>query len=92
MQDFTARPDIADDCFLLASRCIRYCPDLFVLSSIFPYLIDCSMVGITIQHRYHVHPHLLVDFFVLLERPIFLLTSVLSLFQRCLQVLIELSI
>ncbi|CAD5196469.1 transportin MOS14 [Musa acuminata AAA Group] len=51
IQDFTARPDIADDCFLLASRCIRYCPDLFVLSSIFPYLIDCSMVGITIQHR-----------------------------------------
>ncbi|THU56155.1 hypothetical protein C4D60_Mb11t14270 [Musa balbisiana] len=51
IQDFTARPDIADDCFLLASRCIRYCPDLFVLSSIFPSLIDCSMVGITIQHR-----------------------------------------
>ncbi|KAJ3682345.1 hypothetical protein LUZ60_014918 [Juncus effusus] len=51
IQDFTARPDIADDCFLLASRCIRYCPDLFVPSSVFPMLIDCSMIGITIQHR-----------------------------------------
>nr|CAD1836172.1 unnamed protein product [Ananas comosus var. bracteatus] len=51
IQDFTARPDIADDCFLLASRCIRYCPDLFVPSSIFPPLIDCAMIGITIQHR-----------------------------------------
>ncbi|RWR88742.1 transportin MOS14 isoform X1 [Cinnamomum micranthum f. kanehirae] len=51
IQDFTARPDIADDCFLLASRCIRYCPHIFVLSSIFPSLVDCSMIGITIQHR-----------------------------------------
>nr|XP_010906804.1 transportin MOS14 isoform X1 [Elaeis guineensis] len=51
IEEFTARPDIADDCYLLASRCIRYCPDLFVPSSIFPSLIDCSMIGITIQHR-----------------------------------------
>ncbi|XP_010272151.1 PREDICTED: transportin MOS14 isoform X2 [Nelumbo nucifera] len=51
IQDFTARPDIADDCFLLASRCIRYCPHIFVPSAIFPSLVDCSMVGITIQHR-----------------------------------------
>ncbi|XP_058071597.1 transportin MOS14 [Magnolia sinica] len=51
IQDFTARPDIADDCFLLASRCIRYCPHIFVSSSIFPSLVDCSMIGITIQHR-----------------------------------------
>ncbi|KAJ0970466.1 hypothetical protein J5N97_023343 [Dioscorea zingiberensis] len=51
IQDFTARPDIADDCFLLASRCIRYCADLFVFSSVFPLLIDCAMIGITIQHR-----------------------------------------
>ncbi|XP_077219523.1 ARM repeat superfamily protein isoform X2 [Tasmannia lanceolata] len=51
IQEFTARPDIADDCFLLASRCIRYCPHIFVPSSIFPSLVDCSMIGITIQHR-----------------------------------------
>ncbi|KAH9301503.1 hypothetical protein KI387_013086 [Taxus chinensis] len=51
IQDFTSRPDIADDCFLLASRCIRYCPHLFVPSTIFPPLVDCSMIGITIQHR-----------------------------------------
>lgn len=51
IKDFTARPDIADDCFLLASRCIRYCPDLFIPSSTFPSLIDCSMIGATIQHR-----------------------------------------
>ncbi|BAH94936.1 Os10g0477800, partial [Oryza sativa Japonica Group] len=51
IQDFTARPDIADDCFLLASRCIRYCPDLFVPTEMFPRLVDCAMVGITIQHR-----------------------------------------
>ncbi|KAK8935810.1 hypothetical protein KSP39_PZI012852 [Platanthera zijinensis] len=51
IQDFTARPDIADDCYLLASRCIRYCPDLFIPSSVFPSLVDCAMIGITIQHR-----------------------------------------
>uniref|UniRef100_A0A0E0IU02 Importin N-terminal domain-containing protein n=1 Tax=Oryza nivara TaxID=4536 RepID=A0A0E0IU02_ORYNI len=51
IQDFTARPDIADDCFLLASRCIRYCPDLFVPTEMFPRLVDCAMAGITIQHR-----------------------------------------
>ncbi|KAF9624704.1 hypothetical protein IFM89_012997 [Coptis chinensis] len=51
IQDFTDRPDIADDCFLLASRCIRYCPHLIVPSSAFPSLVDCAMTGITIQHR-----------------------------------------
>lgn len=51
IQDFTSRPDIADDCFLLASRCIRYCPHLFVPSTIFSSLVDCAMTGITIQHR-----------------------------------------
>lgn len=51
IQDFTARPDIVDDCYLLASRCIRYCPDLFVPTSVFPSLVDCAMIGATIQHR-----------------------------------------
>lgn len=51
IQDFTSQPDIADDCFLLASRCIRYCPQLFFPSPIFPPLVDCSMVGVTVQHR-----------------------------------------
>uniref|UniRef100_A0A5B7AYJ9 Transportin-3 n=1 Tax=Davidia involucrata TaxID=16924 RepID=A0A5B7AYJ9_DAVIN len=51
IQDFTSRPDIADDCFLLASRCIRYCPQLFFPSVVFPSLVDCSMIGITVQHR-----------------------------------------
>ncbi|KAL7192068.1 hypothetical protein ACSBR2_024006 [Camellia fascicularis] len=51
IQDFTSRPDIVDDCFLLASRCIRYCPHLFFTSAIFPPLVDCSMIGITVQHR-----------------------------------------
>ncbi|KAI8018791.1 Transportin MOS14 [Camellia lanceoleosa] len=51
IQDFTSRPDIVDDCFLLASRCIRYCPRLFFPSAIFPPLVDCSMIGITVQHR-----------------------------------------
>ena len=54
-QDFTVRPDIADDCFLLASRCIRYCPDLFCFSPVFPSLVDCAMIGITIQHRHVLH-------------------------------------
>ncbi|KAI5076843.1 hypothetical protein GOP47_0008908 [Adiantum capillus-veneris] len=48
---FTAHPDIADDCFLLASRCIRYCPHLLVPTPVFPALIDCAMTGVTIQHR-----------------------------------------
>ncbi|KAJ8753575.1 hypothetical protein K2173_022816 [Erythroxylum novogranatense] len=51
IEDFTARPDIADDCFLLASRCLRYCPQLFIPSVVFPPLIDCSVIGITVQHR-----------------------------------------
>ncbi|XP_043813517.1 transportin MOS14 isoform X2 [Manihot esculenta] len=51
IKEFTARPDIADDCFLLASRCIRYCPQLFIPSAVFPMLVDCSMIGITVQHR-----------------------------------------
>lgn len=51
IEDFTSQPDIADDCFLLASRCIRYCPQLFFPSPIFPPLVDCSMAGITVQHR-----------------------------------------
>lgn len=51
IEDFTARPDIADDCYLLASRCIRYCPDLFIPSSVFPSIVDCAIVGTTIQHR-----------------------------------------
>ncbi|XP_075075681.1 transportin MOS14 isoform X2 [Nicotiana tabacum] len=51
IQDFTSRPDIADDCFLLASRCIRYCPQLLFPSLVFPSLVDCAMVGITVQHR-----------------------------------------
>ncbi|PON86109.1 Coatomer beta subunit [Trema orientale] len=51
IQEFTARPDIADDCFLLASRCIRYCPQLFIPSPVFPSIVDCSMIGITVQHR-----------------------------------------
>ncbi|XP_057514793.1 transportin MOS14-like isoform X2 [Actinidia eriantha] len=51
IQDFTSRPDIADDCFLLASRCIRYCPHLFFPSAVFSSLVDCSLIGITVQHR-----------------------------------------
>ncbi|KAK6920787.1 Exportin-1/Importin-beta-like [Dillenia turbinata] len=51
IQDFTIRPDVADDCFLLASRCIRYCPHIFIPSSVFPSLVDCAMIGITVQHR-----------------------------------------
>ncbi|KAG2537503.1 transportin MOS14-like [Panicum virgatum] len=51
IQDFTARPDIADDCYLLGSRCIRYCPNLFVPTEMFQRLVDCAMAGITIQHR-----------------------------------------
>uniref|UniRef100_A0A803M1F3 Exportin-1/Importin-beta-like domain-containing protein n=1 Tax=Chenopodium quinoa TaxID=63459 RepID=A0A803M1F3_CHEQI len=51
IRDFTTRPDIADDCFLLASRCIRYCPQIFIPSLVFPSLIDCAMIGITVQHR-----------------------------------------
>ncbi|KAG0561064.1 hypothetical protein KC19_9G034400 [Ceratodon purpureus] len=51
IQAFTSQPDVADDCFLLASRCIRYCPHLLVPTTMLPPLVDCAMTGITIQHR-----------------------------------------
>ncbi|KAI4326671.1 hypothetical protein MLD38_031959 [Melastoma candidum] len=51
IKEFTARPDIADDCFLLASRCIRYCPQLIIPADVFPSLVDCALTGVTIQHR-----------------------------------------
>ncbi|KAL3676845.1 hypothetical protein R1sor_026793 [Riccia sorocarpa] len=51
IQDFTSRPDLADDCFLLASRCIRYCPQLLVSSPILAPLFSCALAGITVQHR-----------------------------------------
>ncbi|XP_031250854.1 transportin MOS14-like [Pistacia vera] len=51
IDEFTSRPDVADDCFLLASRCIRYCSQLFIPSPVFPSLVDCAMMGITVQHR-----------------------------------------
>ncbi|XP_044485028.1 transportin MOS14-like isoform X2 [Mangifera indica] len=51
IEEFTSKPDVADDCFLLASRCIRYCSPLFIPSSVFPSLVDCAMIGITVQHR-----------------------------------------
>ncbi|KAL4586716.1 hypothetical protein LXL04_011358 [Taraxacum kok-saghyz] len=51
IQDFTLRPNIADDCFLLTSRCIRYCLYLLLPSLVFSSLVECSMTGITVQHR-----------------------------------------
>ena len=50
-QDFSADPDLADDCFLLASRCVRYCPTLVLASPRFPQLIDCGRMGMLVQHR-----------------------------------------
>ncbi|XP_024544223.1 transportin MOS14 [Selaginella moellendorffii] len=52
IKDFTEMPDLADDCFLLGSRCIRYCPHLLVpMEAVFGPLLDCAITGITIQHR-----------------------------------------
>ncbi|CAM6084292.1 unnamed protein product [Calypogeia fissa] len=51
IRDFTSRPDLADDCFLLASRCNRYCPGLLVSSPIMGPLFQCALAGFTIQHR-----------------------------------------
>eukprot|EP00899_Mesostigma_viride_P019634 jgi/Mesvir1/27672/Mv07393-RA.2 len=48
---FTASPDLADDCFLLASRCLRYCPRLLVPTPTLPLLLGCATTGATVQHR-----------------------------------------
>ncbi|CAF2036984.1 unnamed protein product [Brassica napus] len=55
IKEVTARPDIADDCFLLASRCLRYCPHLFIPSPIFSPIVDCAIIGMTVQHREACH-------------------------------------
>ncbi|GKU88768.1 hypothetical protein SLEP1_g2994 [Rubroshorea leprosula] len=40
------------DCFLLASTCFLYGPDLLIPSAVFPSLVYCSMIGITVQHLF----------------------------------------
>ena len=50
-QSFTERPDMADDCFLMASRCVRYCPSLLLPLPIFPLLVDSACAGLIVQHR-----------------------------------------
>jgi len=44
-------PDVADDCFLLGSRCMRYCGHLLVPTPTFPALLDCALMGMLVQHR-----------------------------------------
>eukprot|EP00898_Chlorokybus_atmophyticus_P004078 jgi/Chlat1/4671/Chrsp3S05637 len=50
LEDMTAQPDIVDDLFLLASRCLKSCPQLFIPAKL-PQLIQCALVGTGIQHR-----------------------------------------
>ncbi|CAI5502615.1 unnamed protein product [Closterium sp. Naga37s-1] len=51
LDDFTLKPDVADDCFLLASRCMRYCGHLFVPTPAFLAVLDSALAGLLVQHR-----------------------------------------
>lgn len=82
LQEVTARPDIADDCFLLASRCLRYCPHLFIPSPIFSPIVDCAVIGMTVQHRFSLYMLFIISCFSLMVLTLMLTTCLEPIFQR----------
>ena len=48
---FTAKPDLADDTFLLAGRALHYCPASIATSALLPSLLESATQGLLVQHR-----------------------------------------
>ena len=51
LQEVGARPDLADDTFLLAGRALSYAPRLVLKPQLLPVLLDAVMAGLLVQHR-----------------------------------------
>lgn len=50
LRDVTARPDVADDTFLLAGRGLNYAPRLVIVPTLLPTLLSSVKAGILVQH------------------------------------------
>lgn len=51
LHDVSARPDLADDTFLLAGRALSYCPSLVLHDAVLGTLLDVAIGGALVQHR-----------------------------------------
>jgi len=51
LNDFNEHPDLADDFFLLAGRCLSYCPRSVLSAPVAAGLLDVSLAGLLVQHR-----------------------------------------
>lgn len=51
LREVTARPDLADDTFLLASRGLSYAPRLVMVPELLPTLLNAALAGLLVQHR-----------------------------------------
>jgi transportin-3 len=51
LREVSARPDVADDAFLLAGRALSYAPRLVITSRLLPVLLATVHSGLLVQHR-----------------------------------------
>ena len=51
LEAVSARPDVADDAFLLAGRALSYAPRLLITPQLLPSLLDAVQSGMLVQHR-----------------------------------------
>lgn len=48
---FEHHPDVVDDSFILAGRCLRYCPKILVMSELIGPILDWGILGMHVQHK-----------------------------------------
>ncbi|KAK2080120.1 hypothetical protein QBZ16_002516 [Prototheca wickerhamii] len=51
LAEVSARPDLADDTFLLAGRALSYCPPLVLQDRVLGTLLQTALHGVLVQHR-----------------------------------------
>lgn len=51
LAEISARPDVADDTFLLAGRALSYAPRIVMTPQLLPLLLDAALAGMLVQHR-----------------------------------------